>query len=149
MALSDIAAKELAKRLYIDGTSHEEIAKAVERSTRTIGRWVKDSNWDKQKKYLMTTRDEQLRFLYDQLEKIKIMIDKRTETSEGNGVLSSKETDQVSKLTASINRLEKETGVGETLNVFKNLCTYTAKNDPEHLPIIRELCNSYVKTILV
>ncbi len=71
MARSKEAAKELAKILYLHPTeslTNKEIAERVGVRPNTVGGWIKKENWEKLRKSLLTTRQQMISDLYNQLE---------------------------------------------------------------------------------
>lgn len=60
---------DLAKRYYInDGLTQKEIAERLKLTEKTVGTWVKNGNWDKEKTSLLVTKDNQIKALYGQLQ---------------------------------------------------------------------------------
>lgn len=78
MALSKTQAKEYAKTLFVKEDLHQKIiAERVGVTEKTIGKWITDGGWKKLKTSLLTTKDNQIANLYDQLEKINSEIKTR------------------------------------------------------------------------
>lgn len=60
--------KDLAKVLFVnDNVSQKEIAERLKLTEKTVGRWVKEGDWEKLKISLLVTKDNQLTALYNQL----------------------------------------------------------------------------------
>lgn len=60
---------DLAKRYYInDGLTQKEIADRLKLTEKTVGTWVKNGCWDKEKISLLVTKDNQITSLYGQLQ---------------------------------------------------------------------------------
>lgn len=111
--LNNAEKKDLAKTLYIQGAyTQKEIAGKVGVSEQTMSKWVRDEDWDSLRKSLTTTKAEQLAFLYEILAKM---------TAEGKKALedddpkTNPDYDGISKISKAIERLEKETNIGEML----------------------------------
>lgn len=69
MALLKKQEKEFAKSLYITGgITQKEIASRVSVTEKTLASWIKKEKWELLKKSLLTTKQNQLSELYDQLE---------------------------------------------------------------------------------
>ncbi|WP_020211388.1 hypothetical protein [Flavobacterium rivuli] len=67
--------KDYAKVLFVnDNLSQKEIAERINVTEKTIGKWVKDGKWDELKVSMLTTKDNQLKSLYAQLERKNIEI---------------------------------------------------------------------------
>lgn len=78
MALSKTQAKEYAKTLFVKEDLHQKIiAERVGVTEKTIGKWIIEGGWKKLKTSLLTTKDNQIANLYDQLEKINTEIKTR------------------------------------------------------------------------
>lgn len=115
--LNNLQKKEWARMLYCAGDlSQKEIALKIGSSEKTISKWVNENHWDTLRKSLLTTKAEQLRFLYDQLDAINRHIATK---DEGKRYADSKESDIIAKTTASIKNLETETSIGELMEAGK------------------------------
>jgi hypothetical protein len=86
---------------------------------KTIAKWAKEDNWDKLRKSLLTTKENQLVHWYNQLDAMNENIAKRDIP-----VPDSKEADIMSKTTGNIKNLETETGIGEYVEVGRKLLTF-------------------------
>lgn len=111
--LSNQEKKDLAKKLFLqDAYTQKEIAQKVDVSEQTMSKWVREEEWESMRKSLTTTKAEQLAFLYDILAKM---------TAEGKKALADDDPktnpdyDGISKISKAIERLEKETNVGEMM----------------------------------
>ncbi|MFV8392755.1 terminase gpP N-terminus-related DNA-binding protein [Flavobacterium sp. LB2P6] len=68
MALKKLQEREYAKSLYISGgITQKEIASRVGVTEKTLANWIKAGKWEVLKKSLLTTKQNQLSELYDQL----------------------------------------------------------------------------------
>lgn len=127
MARSKTIEREFAAMLYIQqGLSQKEIAVRVKVSEKTIGKWKIDDQWDKQKRSFMVVREEQITDLYEKLEALNNHI----KTNQEN-LVSVKDVDAISKLTASIKHLETETSVAEIIGVAKKYIDFIRESDLE------------------
>lgn len=78
MAVRKQVEKDLAKILYVnENLSQKEIAERLLVTEKTIGKWVKEGNWESLKVSMLVTKDNQLTSLYRQLENINIEIQNR------------------------------------------------------------------------
>ena len=69
MAVKKQVEQELAKRYYVsDGLSKKEIAERLKVTEKTVAKWAKDGEWDKEKVSLLVTKDSQITALYNQLQ---------------------------------------------------------------------------------
>lgn len=140
MALKKLQEKEFAKSLYIGGgITQKEIASRVSVTEKTLANWIKAGKWDSLKKSLLTTKQNQLSFLYDQLEFLNCNISEREYK-----VAIGKEADTIIKLTAAINRLETETSIGDTVEVARNFIEFVRPQDLELAKTITNLFDVFI-----
>jgi DNA-binding XRE family transcriptional regulator len=140
MALRKAQEKEYAKSLYIGGgLTQKEIAERVSVTEKTLAKWIKEGKWDNLKKSLLTTKENQLSFLYDQLDFLNTDISKRDFK-----VAVGKEADTIIKLTASINRLETETSIGDIVEVARNFIEFVRQQDSELAKVITNLFDVFI-----
>lgn len=140
MALLKKQEKEFAKSLYIGGgLTQKEIAERVSVTEKTLTSWIKKEKWDGLKKSLLTTKQTQLAFLYDQLDFLNTDISKRDFK-----VADGKEADTIIKLTAAINRLETETSIGDTVEVARNFIEFVRPQDLELAKTITNLFDVFI-----
>jgi len=126
--------KELAQLLYTrNNLTQKEVAKKVGISENTMSRWVNDGNWDALKTSITATREEQLRRLYLQLAEYNTAIESR---EQGKRYPNSKEADAMNKIAFGIEKLERETGAVDILNVSKKMLDWLRRFD---LPKAQEL----------
>ncbi|WP_163401500.1 DUF1804 family protein [Flavobacterium fluviatile] len=120
MGISKTQEREYARILYVsERITFKEIAERTGVTEKTIGKWAEADNWDKLRKSLLTTKQNQLVHWYNQLEAMNENIAKRDLP-----VPDSKEADVMSKITSNIQRLETETGIGEYVEVGRKLLTF-------------------------
>lgn len=140
MGLSKVQEKEFAKSLYIGGgITQKEIAGRISVTETTLTRWIKVGKWDSLKKSLLTTKQNQLGFLYDQLDFLNTDISKREFK-----VAYGKEADTIIKLTAAINRLETETSIGDTVEVARNFIEFVRPQNLELAKTITDLFDVFI-----
>lgn len=78
MAVKKQVERDLAKILFVnEGATQKEIANRLDVSEKTIGKWVKDGEWEKLKVSMLVTKDNQLTALYRQLENLNTEISTR------------------------------------------------------------------------
>jgi DNA-binding XRE family transcriptional regulator len=140
MGLSKVQEKEFAKSLYIGGgLTQKEIAARISVTETTLTKWIKVGKWDSLKKSLLTTKQNQLSFLYDQLDYLNTEITKRD-----SKVATAKEADVIIKLTAAINRLETETSIGDTVEVARNFIEFVRPQNLELAKTITDLFDVFI-----
>lgn len=68
MAIRKQVERDLAKVLFVnDNVSQKEISERLKVTEKTVGKWVKEGDWEKLKISLLVTKDNQLTGLYNQL----------------------------------------------------------------------------------
>ena len=147
MGISKAQEREYARILYVsERITFKEIAERTGVTEKTIGKWAELDNWDKLRKSLLTTKQNQLVHWYNQLEAMNEMIAERALP-----VPDSKEADVMSKITSNIQRLETETGIGEYVEVSRKLLTFIQSIDlgdaKRFKNYIDEFINSKLKNV--
>lgn len=70
MAKAKQVEKDYAKVLFVnDNLTQKEIAERLNVTEKTVGKWVKDGKWETLRTSMLTTKDNQLKSLYEQLER--------------------------------------------------------------------------------
>ncbi|PXY44516.1 terminase gpP N-terminus-related DNA-binding protein [Flavobacterium hydrophilum] len=125
MGISKAQEREYARILYVnERITFKEIAERTGVTEKTIGKWAEADNWAKLRKSLLTTKEAQLVHWYNQLDALNELIAKREIP-----IPQSKEADIMSKITANIQRLETEIGLGEYVEVSRKLLTFIQSID--------------------
>lgn len=141
MAITKKEEQNYAQILYVsENLTAKEIASRVGVTQKTMGRWIKDGNWDQLRKSMLVTKQKMITMLYDQLEALNNDIAKR-QPAIPNG----KEADIISKITTSIQRLETEASIAETIEVAKSFINYIREYDLEFAKKITEHFDSYIQ----
>lgn len=133
--------KEFAKLLYVrERLTQKEVAARADVSEQTMVKWVKEFGWEKLRRSLLVTKQEQIGRLYDQIEKLN--------TDIGDGYADSKQADVLTKLTAAIRNMETEVNIGERVEVCMELCDYVRQVAPEKSSELVTLCDLFIKSML-
>ena len=147
--MAELSLKEKKEYAYLlftkQGLTQKEIAAKVGATEKTIGVWKTEGNWERLRASIMTTREEQLSMLYDQLNDINMDIRLR---EKGKRYSNSKEADTIMKLSATIKNLQIETGIAEIVSVGKELCDLVRTADLKKAQDIAEWNDAMVKTKL-
>lgn len=131
--------KEWAQMLYLSGQlTQKDIASKVKTTEATMSRWVKDGQWEKLKKSLLTSKSEILRNLYNFLDKMN------EKMNSENGFGDSRLADMYVKYTAAIKNLETETSIAEMMDSGQRFHQYLQAIDPK---FALEVLNYYDKFI--
>lgn len=138
--------KELAKLLYTkEFLSQKEIAERIGVSEKTISKWAATDNWKRLRQSMVITKGEQLMSLYEQLDELNTTIRTR---EEGNKYANSKESDIISKLSASIKNLERETNIADIVSVMSKFLNYVRAIDIEKAKEISYFSDVFIKESL-
>lgn len=132
--------KEFAETLYMQGSPQKVIAEKVGVSANTITRWVKEGCWAERRTAQTLTRKS---LQNDLLAAIKEKIDelRATDISKSGSVV-----DQLVKLSATIQKLDKEVGVVDFMECFMAFgrwLEYQSELDPEITSEFRKMVNKY------
>jgi uncharacterized protein YjcR len=156
MGMTKEAEKEFARILYVnERLTFKEIALRTKVTEKTISKWANADNWDKLRKSLLTTRQNQLVHWYNQLEAINEDIATRpsaVKDSKGKDVPraekilipTNSEADTMSKITSNIQRLETEVGLGEYVEVSKKLLTFIQAIDLQHAITFKNYIDEFI-----
>lgn len=135
--------KEWAKLLYTkEQMLQKEIAEKVGVTPKTVSKWVTTEMWDKLRISLSVTREEQLSHLYSHLSEINASIASR---EDGERFPNAKEADTITKLSSSIDKLERESGVGEVVSAFSQFVRWLRERNLEEAQRIAPLLDDFVK----
>jgi predicted DNA-binding protein YlxM (UPF0122 family) len=156
MGMTKEAEKEFARILYVnERLTFKEIALRTKVTEKTISKWATADNWDKLRKSLLTTRQNQLVHWYNQLEAINEDIATRpslevnasgkpVKRAEKILIPTNSEADTMSKITSNIQRLETEVGLGEYVEVSKKLLTFIQAIDLQHAITFKNYIDEFI-----
>lgn len=128
-----IKTKAIAKSLYLadSGLTIKELAERLGTAPATCSKWVKEEGWDALRKNLLTTKKAQLSRLYDLLERA-------TGADKPNA-------DDISKLTAAIERLESQTSIADIVGVAREMTAFVAQGDYEKSKELVMLFDAFIQ----
>lgn len=116
--------RQIARTLFVQGgMTQKEIASKLEVTEQTISRWAKKDHWDELKKNVMSGKQEILRSLYTELQKLQTIIE------ENSGVADSKQADIRRKLITDIRQLETRYSVSQTVQIGMDFCEFLKEID--------------------
>ena len=110
--------KEFARVLYMSGEQQNIIAEKVGVSKQTINRWVAEEAWDKRRAAQSVTRPEIVNNL---LRAISNEVEKLNEERDAEKVAGA--CDKLSKLAATIEKLDKKASVDRGVHRFRQVAT--------------------------
>ncbi|MEZ2337683.1 hypothetical protein AB6735_18700 [Mucilaginibacter sp. RCC_168] len=142
MALRKAQEREYARVIFLsENISQRDLAERVGVTEKTMGNWIEQGGWRKLKRSMLTTRQNQLNLLYDQLDWLNLEISIRDIK-----VASVKEADVIIKLTSAIQKLEIETSLGETVEVARSFIEFLRGLDLELAKNITGYFDTYIQT---
>lgn len=116
--------KHLAKILYVDlKLSQTEIAERIGSNQPQISRWVMAEGWDALRTANQITPKQLAIDLYRHINKINQHV------LEQERIINPSETDQISKLTATIRELDKSQDLATFVQAFEEFLQFMSKND--------------------
>lgn len=134
--------KDYAKILFTtENLTQKEIAERVKVSDKTITKWIKEGGWAQIKKSLLITKQHNISMLYDQLDWLNNVVAKRDIK-----VFDSKEADIVAKITASIQKLEVETSIGQVIEVARGFLDFVREIDLDKAKEITKYFDSFIQS---
>lgn len=138
--------KALAQQIYLTDAriTQKQLAEKIGVTEKTISDWIKKGNWEDKRVSLLTTKSNQLSFLYTQLDNLNKAINERE-----NAYADSKEANTIIQLTSAIKNLETETSIGDIIQVAKDVIQYVAGGDYEQSKTITKLFDEYINYKIV
>ena len=139
--------KSLARSLYLSGMEQNEIAEKVEVSRITISRWVNNEGWKEARAAKNISRPELVNKL---LFTIDGMIENVNKSNDPTLVGSL--ADKLSKLSSTIEKLDKKANVIDAIEVFMAFNRWIqdqASYDPEITPELIKAINKYQNKFLM
>lgn len=138
--------KDLARTLYMSGMEMIEIADKVSVTRQSLSKWCKEGGWKETRAAKTITRPELIR-------KLLLRVDDILDKVAVNPSLSDKLGDQLSKLTAAIDKLDKSqanvVNAIEVFMAFSKWLEFRAKSDPSITPELIKLINQLQDIFLV
>lgn len=139
--------KSLARSLYLAGMEQNEIAEKVEVSRITISRWVNNEGWKEARAAKNISRPELVN-------KLLLTIDGMIENvnKSNDPTLVGSLADKLSKLSATIEKLDKKANVIDAIEVFMAFNRWIqdqASYDPEITPELIKAINKYQNKFLM
>lgn len=136
--------KDLAQLLYMNSElTQAQIADKVGVNPGTVGRWARDGQWDLLRSANATTRKNQIRNHLLQLDELNRQIAGRP---PGERYPTIQESDTISKLTKSIESLDKEASLSDYVTVFEGFFSFLRHaGKPDIERAISDLANEFIR----
>lgn len=139
--------KSLARNLYMSGMDQAEIAEQLGVSRVSVSHWSKAEGWAETRAAKNITRPELVNKL---LRTIDSLIDKVEES--GDPTLIGSMADKLSKLSSTIEKLDKTANVVDAIEVFmafNKWLEYNRQFDPDITPELIKTINKYQNRFLM
>lgn len=143
MAQRNKEKREYAHHLYLKGEYQKSIAQKVGVSEKTISKWKDEDGWDQSKAATFMSKEQQIVFIYDQINEINTYIRDR---ETGKRFANSKEADALMKLTKAAKELEGELGLSEVINVGMDFLSFLKPIDHQAALLLHNYWDRYVKS---
>lgn len=139
--------KSLARTLYLSGSDISQIAEQIEVSRASVSKWSQEGGWKEARAAKNITRPELVNKL---LLAIDNLIDTVNKTGDPEAIGSL--ADKLSKLSATIEKLDKKANVVDAIEVFMAFNRWIqdqASYDPEITPELIKAINKYQNKFLM
>jgi DNA-binding XRE family transcriptional regulator len=133
--------RELARMYYMNGDSQKNIAEKVGVSVQSLSKWVEQGDWAKKRAGQNITRPELVNKL---LLTINKLIEQVNESEDPNLITGL--GDKLSKLSTTIEKLDKKASVVDAIEVFMAFgkwLQYRSTYDDEITPELLKAVNKY------
>ncbi len=133
--------KNYGYMLYMSGAQQNVIAERCHVSKQTVNRWVAEGSWDKRRAAQSVTRPEIVNNL---LRAINNEVEKLNEEKDAEKLAGA--CDKLSKLAATIEKLDKKANVVDAIEVFiafGKWLQHRAASDEELTPELIKAINKY------
>lgn len=137
---------DFAQMLYTrEAITQKEVAQRVGVSENTMSKWVRVGGWETMRVSITVTREQTLRRMYMHISEINDAIADR---DPGNRYPTAKEADAINKIAAAIDKLEREVGAREVINVSKAFLDWLRRIDLSAAQDISGFFDMYIKEII-
>lgn len=139
--------KNLARSLYLSGMELQEIAEQVGVSRQSISKWCADGGWKEARAAKNISRPELVNKLLLAIDNLIAQVNASGDP-EAIGTLA----DKLSKLSATIEKLDKKANVVDAIEVFMAFNRWIqdqASYDPEITPELIKAINKYQNKFLM
>lgn len=142
--------RDYARILFMQGDTQKMIAEKTGTSTQTITKWVNDNGWQEQRAAQHITRPELVNKLLRTIDKMIESVSESDDPEAINGL-----GDKLSKLSATIEKLDKHTSIVDVIEVFMAFSKwlqfqsqFDGEITPELLKTINKYHNQYINYLM-
>ena len=139
--------RALAKDLYVSGYSIQDLADKIGVTRQTVGKWCKEDGWQEIRAARNITRPELVNKLLLAIDKLICQVNDSNDPTMIAGL-----GDKLSKLSSVIQKLDKQTTVVDSIDVFmafSKWLEYRAQTDDEITPELRKTINRLQDTFIL
>ncbi len=141
--ISNSAKREYARTLYLAGeTVAKVLAAKVGVTEKTMGRWIKQENWEQYRLNIPVVQQEQLQKLMRELEQLNEHIANKP---EGQRFADTKEADIRRKLVADIEALKDDASVADTISVSMSFTRWLSRIDVKKAQEVSTYLDAFIK----
>lgn len=135
--------KDWAKSLFVnEKLTQKELAARVGTSENTISKWVNEGEWEKLRKNIILTREEQMQLMITELEALNEFIQKKP---LGERFADSKEANVRRNLVKDIKELETKASIAEIIEAGKRFTKWLSVSDLGKAREFANLFDAFIK----
>ena len=135
--------KDWAKLLFLKTQMNQkEIALKVQTTEKTLGKWIKEANWDLLRSSFTITKEQELRRIYQQIHEMNNAIANR---EEGKRYADGKEADTLSKLAGAARNLETDISLAEIIDTSIEVIRFVQEVDYDEAKRLSDWFDSFIK----
>ncbi|WP_333662285.1 transcriptional regulator [Chishuiella changwenlii] len=136
--------EEFAKLLFTkeNVTDFTELKRRTGVSEKTLRAWEKEGSWQKLKRNIVLTRDEQMAMMYDELAEINESIRNK---AEGSRFADQKEASVRRQLIKDIKDLETKAMLPEIIGSLTQFLDFVRRNDIEDTKLLANYVDQFIK----
>ena len=135
--------KDWAKSLFLnEKLTQKELAARVGVSENTISKWVNEGDWEKLRKNILLTREEQMQLMINELEALNKFIQDKP---PGFRFADSKEANIRRNLVKDIKELETKASLAEIIEAGKRFTKWLTISDLKKAREFADLFDAFIK----
>ncbi|MGL4518443.1 MAG: DUF1804 family protein [Phocaeicola sp.] len=133
--------RETARVLYLSGETQLTIAERIGVSRITVGKWIKDFEWSKQRAAKTITRNELTNKLLSAIDRLIEQVNDSDDPTLMAGL-----ADKLSKMSSVVEKLDKKANIVDVIEVFiafSKWLEHRSQTDTDITPDFLKLLNKY------
>lgn len=138
---------EHAKLIFInENITAKDLALRIGVEEKTMGSWIKSEGWEKLKRNIALTKDEQLSLMYDELAELNESIKQKP---EGKRFADSKEANIRRYLIRDIKDFETDAQMPEIISSMTQFLNFVRRTgDLDNTKLVADLADGFIKSKL-